>query len=343
MATSDRPEPTIRPRVAMLIPKSGQAQVLTPPTFAQLHQIADVSGGEFEPPELKANLAALLADADVALTGWGTPPLTEAALDAAPRLRLIAHSAGSVKRLIPASVYDRGITVCHASNILADAVCEFTILVILTGLRRVHEMDRALKSGATWRNALPASAGLLSARTVGLVSAGYVGRKVRRLLQAFGPRVLVYDPYLSADEAATLEVEKVSLEALFQQSDIVSIHAPITPETRHQVGARELELLRDGALFINCGRSWTVDQDALLAKLREGKIWAALDVFDEEPLPIDHPFRSLPNTLLTPHRAGHTTDSEHRQGAVIVDEIERFFTGQELHYRISPEAHARMA
>jgi phosphoglycerate dehydrogenase-like enzyme len=302
-----------------------------------------VLGGDLETPDIKANLDSLLADADVALTGWGTPPLTEAALGIATRLRLIAHSAGSVKRLIPASVYDRGITVCHASNILADAVSEYTILVMLLGLRRVHEMDRALKSGAAWRDAFAASAGLLNTRTVGLVSAGYVGRKVHRLLQAFGPRVLFYDPYLSADEATRLGVEKVSLETLFQESEIVSIHAPITPETKHMVGARELALLRDGALFINCGRSWTVDQDALLAKLREGRIWAALDVFDQEPLPIDSPFRSLPNALLTPHRAGHTSDSEHRQGAVIVDEIERFFAGRELQYRISPEAHARMA
>jgi phosphoglycerate dehydrogenase-like enzyme len=343
MATLDRSEHIVRPRVAMLIPRSGQAQVLTAATLAHLHRFADIVGGELEGPELKANLAGLLSDADVALTGWGTPPLTEEALATAPRLRLIAHSAGSVKRLIPASVYGRGITVCHASNILADAVSEFTILVMLLGLRRVHEMDRALKSGSAWREAFPAQAELLNTRTVGLVGAGYAGRKVRRLLQAFGPRVLVYDPYLSTEDAAGLGVESVSLQALFQESEVVSVHAPITPETHHMIGAREFALLRDGALFINCGRSWTVDQAAQLAKLRAGKIWAALDVFDEEPLPIDSPYRSLPNVLLTPHRAGHTSDSEHRQGAVIVAEIERFFTGQELQFRISPEAHARMA
>jgi phosphoglycerate dehydrogenase-like enzyme len=343
MATPDHQEQTARPRVAMLIPKSGQSQVLTPASMAHLHQFADIIGGDLEGPELKTNLDSLLADADVALTGWGAPVLTEAALSKATRLRLIAHSAGSVKRLIPASVYERGITVCHASNIIAEAVSEYTILVMLLGLRRVHEMDRALKGGAAWRDAFAAQAGLLSARTVGLVSAGYVGRKVRRLLQPFGPRVLFYDPYLSAEDATRLDVTSVSLATLFEESEIVSVHAPITPETKHMIGARELALLRDGALFINCGRSWTIDQDALLAKLREGKIWAALDVFDEEPLPIDSPFRSLPNALLTPHRAGHTSDSEHRQGAVIVDEIERFFTGQELQYRISPEAHARMA
>jgi phosphoglycerate dehydrogenase-like enzyme len=327
----------------MLIPASRQAQVLTPAAIAHLRQFADVVGGDLEAPEIQTNFRSLLADADACLTGWGTPPLPEDTLGSATRLRLIAHAAGSVKRLLPANVFDRDIVVCHVSNVLADAVSEFTVMVMLLGLRRVHEMDRALKNGVVWRDAAPDPTWLLSARTVGLVGAGYVGRKVIRLLQAFGPRLLLHDPYVSADEASKLGVELVSLETLFRESDIVSIHAPITPETHHQVGARELELLRDGALFINCGRSWTVDQAALLAKLREGKVWAALDVFDEEPLPIDHPFRHLPNAFLTPHQAGHTEDSNHQLGTSIVDEIERFFAGGELRYRISPEKYALLA
>jgi len=327
----------------MLIPASRQAQVLTPAATAHLRRIADVVGGDLEAPDIQKNFNSLLADADVALTGWGTPPLTDAALDAAPRLRLIAHTAGSVKHLLPARVFDRDIVVCHASNILADAVSEFTVLVILLGLRRVHEMDHALKNGVAWNDAAPQSTWLLGARTVGLVSAGYSGRKVIHLLRAFGPRLLLHDPYLSTAAATDLGVELVSLETLFRESDVISVHAPITPETRHLIGKRELDLLRDGALFINNARAWVVDQAALLAKLREGRVWAALDVFDEEPLPIDHPFRALPNAFLTPHRAGHTLDSEHRQGVVIVEEIERYFAGRDLIYRISPEAYALMA
>src|SRR5215831_15075493 len=320
----------------MLIPATRQGDVLTSAALDQLRAFADVVGGDQEAREIAANLAELLGDADAALTGWGTPSLTEEALAAAPSLQLIAHTAGSVKRLVPTSALARGIVVCHAANVIADAVAEFSILAILLGLRRVHEMDRALKAGAAWRDAAPASQWQLAARTVGLVGMGYVGRKVARLLRAFGSQLLVYDPYLRADDAAVLGVESVALDDVFRGGEVVSIHAPITPETRHLVGARQLGLLRDGAIFVNCARSWIVDQQALLATLQTGRIWAALDVFDEEPLPLDSPFRALPNVLLTPHEAGRTVDTYHQQGSAIVAEIERFFSGGELRYRIAP-------
>lgn len=335
--------PKRRPRVAMLIPASRQGEVLTPATLAHLRDVAEVIGGDQEAAEISGGLAALLADAEICLTGWGTPPLTEEALAGAAKLRLIAHTAGSVKRLVPPSVFDRDVAVCHAANVIADAVAEYTILATLTGLRRIHEMDRALKAGAAWREAVTAPQRQLAKRTVGLVGMGYVGRKVARLLQAFGPRVLVYDPYLSADDAARLGVEPVSLDDLFKASEVVSVHAPTTPATRHLVGAPQFDLLRDGAIFINCARSWVVDQDALLNTVGTGRVWAALDVFDQEPLPADSPFRALPNVLLSPHQAGHTIDTNHEQGSAMIAEIERFASGEPLSYRISPENFALMA
>lgn len=337
--------PNTRPRVAMLIPTSRQEQVLTPATLARLRDVAEVIGGDQEAAAIAASLPELLARADAALTGWGTPPLTEAALAEAKSLRLIAHAAGSVKRLVPPSALDRGIVVCHAASIIADAVAEYTILAILLGLRRVHEMDRAMKAGASvsWRDAERASQYQLAARTVGIVGMGYVGRKVARLLRAFGPRLLAADPYLRPGDAAALGVEAVPLDTLFEESEIVSIHAPPIPETRRLVGARQLDRLRGGAIFVNCARSWVVDQDALLATLQTGRVWAALDVFDQEPLPGDSPFRALPNVLLTPHQAGHTIDTNRQQGAAIVEEIDRFFRGDPLRYRISPESFALMA
>jgi len=333
-----------RPRVALLIPTARQPEVLTAAALAHLHEIAEVRAIDGDGALLAQHLPALLAEADACLTGWGTPPIGDEVLASAASLRLVAHCAGSVKRLIPSSIFAREITVCHAANIIADAVAEFTLLSILLGLRRVDELDRAMKAGVEWREA---AAGfeprLLGARTVGLVGMGYVGRKVARLVKAFGSRILVYDPYLRPDDAAALGVESASLDLVFRESEIVSVHAPITPETHHMIGARELGLLRDGALFINCSRSWVVDQDALLDTLRAGRVWAALDVFDAEPLPVESPFRRLDNVVVTPHQAGRTQDTYLRQGLAMIEEIERFFGGEELRYRISPEAFALMA
>jgi phosphoglycerate dehydrogenase-like enzyme len=328
----------------MLIPTKRQPDMLTPEAQAQLRRFADVREVEGDSVAVSAHLGELLAGADACLTGWGTPQLPDGAIEGAPSLRLIAHCAGSVKYLISPATFARGIVVCHAASLIADSVAEYTVLAMLMGLRRLHELSLALTARKLWRETLDSfSARQLGSCTVGLVGMGYVGRKVARLVKPFGSRILVYDPYLRPDDAANLGVESVALEALFQQSEVVSIHLPVTPETRHLIGARELGHLRNEAVFVNCSRSWVVDQAALLDKLRTGHIWAALDVFDNEPLPADSPFRDLPNVILTPHQAGHTVDSARRLGLAMVEEIDRFFRGEELRYRISPESFAQMA
>jgi phosphoglycerate dehydrogenase-like enzyme len=275
--------------------------------------------------EIAADLPELLLDADVAITGWGAPPIPVELFG--PRLRLVAHAAGSVKRLLPEEVVQRGVAVSHAAHVIADAVCEFTLTLILVGLRRPHEMGAALASGVPWREAAYQGARTLAGRPVGVVGAGYVGRRVIKLLEAFGADLSVYDPYAR-------DIPTVALDDLFRRSEVVTLHAPITPDTRHLVAAQHLGLLRDGGLFVNVARSWLVDQDALLAELRRGRIWAALDVFDEEP---------LPNALITPHQAGYTRDTYMRQGLEMVEEVERFLKGEPLQHRIPPERYGLMA
>ncbi len=162
------------------------------------------------------------------------------------------------------------------------------------------------------------------------------------LLEPFQVRILVYDPYLPDERAAALGVERASLETVLR-ADVVSNHAPITPETRHMLGARELSLIRPGAVFVNTARAWAIDQAALLRELQTGRFWAALDVFEPEPLPEDSPFRGLDNAFLTPHRAGQTAETYLRQGAAMVDEVVRFLSGQTLRYQVRKEQYAIMA
>ena len=334
-------EPRARPVVALLVPAERQARVFTREALDRLRAIAEVRGGD-DRATLVQRLPELLSDADACITGWYTPSITSGALASAPRLRLIAHTGGSVKSLIPPEAYDRGVAVSHVAVLIADAVAEATILSILLGLRRYHEMDRRLKAGAEARS-VGYDGRLLGALTVGLVGAGYVGRKVVPLLRAFGARVLLYDPYLPDQDAAALGVEKVPLRELMASSDVVSLHAPPTDETRRMIGRAELDLLRDGAVFVNSADPWLVDENALLETLRTGRIWAALDRFDPEPLALDSPYRPLENVLVTPHVAGATVDTLRRQGAAAVDEVERFFAGEALRYRVPSERLALMA
>jgi phosphoglycerate dehydrogenase-like enzyme len=327
-------ERTEKPRIALLVPPAQLSRMFTEEALARLSRLGQVVRGDGTSGEIAADLPELLMNADVAVTGWGAPPIPAELFG--PRLKLVAHAAGSVKRLVPQEVVDRGVQVSHAANVIADAVCEYALTLILMGLRRPHEMNTKIQSGTPWRQAAFSEAHTLAGRTVGVVGAGYVGRKVLRLLEALGAQTLVFDPY--AKDIAT-----VGLDELFERSEIVTLHAPITPETKHMVKAQHFAKLRDGALFVNVARSWLLDEDALLKELRTGRFWAALDVFDQEPLPSDSPFIGLSNVLVTPHQAGHTVDTQARQGAAMVDEVERFLRGEPLKHHIKPEAFSLMA
>jgi phosphoglycerate dehydrogenase-like enzyme len=281
---------------------------------------------------------------DVVVTGWGAPKFDNDVLNAAKRLRLIAHTAGSIKAMLPPPVFAHDIAVTHAAVAIAPAVAEMTLALIMTSLRNIPKLDQVMKKGGAWADgvALGMSQELVGNR-VGVIGAGYTGRCVIKLLKALDVDVWVYDPYLTAQRAAELAVYIAPLDDLLARCPIVTMQAPPTAETRHMIGARELALLQDGALFINTARSHLVDQDALLAVLRTGRIRAALDVYDQEPLPLDHPFRQLDNVLLTPHVAGASVQARLRQGQTIVEEIQRFIAGEPLRYGVTAEMLETMA
>jgi phosphoglycerate dehydrogenase-like enzyme len=333
----DRPgDGAARPAVAVLLPAAMRRQILSPAAERQLASFARVVEPA-GPAVAERELPELLAGAVACLTGWGTPPLADELLLGCPELRLVAHTAGSIRRLVPPAALERGLRVSHAAAIIADAVAELVVAQALLCLRRLHEIDRAMRAGDAWaaiREAYPGR--LLGDRTVGVVGAGRTGRAVIQLLRAFGCRLLAYDPHLTPDEAARLGVAAVGLDELCAAADVVTLHAPVLPETRGMIGRAQLARLREGAVFINAARASLVDEGALLAELRAGRIVAALDVFGAEPLPPDSPFRALPNVILSPHTAGHTLDTHLRQGQAMVEEVGRLLRGEPLRYEVTP-------
>ncbi len=331
-----------RPLVTVLIPERWLQRVLSAEATAQLAALAEVRWPA-GPYPLAGELPALLSGAAVCLTGWGTPRLTEELLAGLPELKLVAHTAGSVRFLLPADILERGVRVSHSAAVMAEAVAEHVVAQALLSLQRQHEMDARMRRGEWYgiRESMPRR--LLGARVVGIWGAGRVGREVIRLLRAFGCTILVADPYLDPGAAEGLGAELVSLKELFLRADVVSLHAPLLPETRGVIGAELLTGLRDGAILINAGRGALLDEAALLRELSSGRISAALDVFAEEPLPHDNPFRRLPNVVLSPHVAGHSEETHHGQGQAMVDEVGRFLRGEPLRYEVSPELLAVMA
>jgi phosphoglycerate dehydrogenase-like enzyme len=325
-----------KPTIAVLLPEKTRRQVLDGLSEQSLQRVGTVRWPEPGRTIDDRSLPSLLGDAEIAITGWGTPSLSSALLAQHPKLKFVAHTAGSIRRLVPLDTIGESIRLSHAAALIADAVAEFVVAEALLMLRRLHELDAGLRGDAAWlelREGTPS--GLLGARTVGVIGAGYVGRAVIQLLKGFGCRVLVADPMLTVQRAVALGVESRELPALLAESDIVSLHAPVLPETRGMIGEAEFARLRDGALFINTARAALVDEPALLRELESGRISACIDVFGEEPLPGDSPFRRLPNALISPHAAGHSADTHKAQGHAMIEEVGRFIAGDALRFEVS--------
>jgi phosphoglycerate dehydrogenase-like enzyme len=274
-------------------------------------------------------VADLLAQVEVIVGHWGCPLLDEAMLAATPGLGLYAHAAGTVKATVTDGIWERGVVVTSGANANAEPVAEFTLAAILFAnkdifwSRDVHRQPDLASS----RPKADMAIGNWD-KTVGIVGASLIGRRLIQLLKPFPAlRVAVYDPYLGTDEARALGVEKMELDELCAASDVLSVHAPALPSTLGLIGRSQLAALRTGATLINTARGPLVDHDALIDELDAGRLYAVLDVTDPEPLPADSALRTLPNVFLTPHQAGSQGTELRRMAETAAEEVRRYAAG----------------
>ncbi|MFD8208213.1 hydroxyacid dehydrogenase [Streptomyces sp. NPDC059695] len=317
-----------RPTVLLAMGPGIDGRLLTDAHRTRLAGLADTD------PHLVAHdltgpdprVAAALAEAEVLLTCWGATPLTAEVLDRAPRLRAVVHAAGSVKHHVTEACWERGLRVTSAAAANALPVAEYTLAAILfagkqvlRSAQRYGELrtDHAwLEESATWGN---------YRRTIGIVGASRIGRRVVDLLRPFDVEILLYDPYVDVPPPG---VELVGLDELCARSTVVSVHAPQLPSTYRMIGAAQLAAMQDGATLVNTARGSLVDETALLPHLVSGRLHAILDVTDPELPPPDSPLYTLPNVLLTPHVAGSLGNELHRMADQALDEVARYGRGE---------------
>ncbi|HUT93573.1 MAG TPA: 2-hydroxyacid dehydrogenase [Thermoguttaceae bacterium] len=254
-------------------------------------------------------------------------PIGRSFLEAAANLRVIGVLRGGTENVDVRTATDRGITILNTPGRNARAVAECAMGMILSEIRNIARSHACLRGG-DWRRTFPNSDAIpeLYEKTVGLIGYGAVGRLVAGYLDAFGSRILAYDPFVEGDPSpATL----VDLETLLRESDVVSIHARLTDETHHLIGEKELALMKPSAVLVNTARSGLIDEAALVRALSERRIMgAALDVFDTEPLPPDHPLVELDNVTITPHLAGSTADAFRNSPKRMAEHLTRMFKGE---------------
>ncbi|NOZ20556.1 MAG: hydroxyacid dehydrogenase [Planctomycetes bacterium] len=314
----------MKPRIAVLLPEDDPN--FLPDDRLRLCDFAEVAPHRGKGRPTDDDKIALMSEADGAILGRGAGGLTKEIIEQCAKLRIVGLIGGSVRMIEPEVLLDRGVTVVNTAYAMTDAVAEFNLALILNSLRDIPHMIEEMR-GCGWGQARGEPKNLKE-KVVALIGYGLIARRVRELLKPFHCPVLVVDPYLPADVAERDYVTVVPLDEALAQADVISLHVGLTPETEGMIGEKELKLIQDGALIVNTARGKLLDEDALARELKTGRIFASLNVFAREPLPMDSPLRGAPNVILTPHGAGKTVDTWRIQSEMIVDDMRRFFSGE---------------
>ncbi|SDK85742.1 Phosphoglycerate dehydrogenase [Lentzea albidocapillata subsp. violacea] len=270
-----------------------------------------------------------LADVEVLITSWGCPPIDSGVLAAAPNLRAALHAAGSVRGHVGDAVFDRGVLVTTAAHVNAEPVAQYAVAAILWAFKKVPFLAadaRRFREDWSYRELRGELSGL--DRTIVLVGFSRVGRRVVDLVRRLDlGRVLVVDPVVDPELVRAAGAELVPLAEALPQADVLSLHAPALPETRHLIGAAELAVLPDHATLLNTARGSLVNTAALEEACAKGRLHAVLDVTEPEPLPASSPLYDLPNVVITPHVAGSLGSETRLMAAAALDELERYVVG----------------
>jgi D-3-phosphoglycerate dehydrogenase len=282
----------------------------------------------------------IVRDVEIIVTHSG--PITHKIVDAAPRLKIVGAARGGPVNINWEACTKRGIPVLYAPGRNSGAVAEFTVGMMLAQSRSITRCHMSMMNERRWRGDLythDVVGNELNSSIVGLIGSGAIGGKVAQIVQGFGARVLVYDPYVSAAQIREMDCEPVDLDTLLQQSDYVSLHPRLTKETEGMIGEREIGLMKKSAYLINTARGELVQHDALYRALAEKRIaGAALDMCESEPLPDNSPAYSLDNITITSHLGGASIQAAEIGARVLCEGIHDYLVnGAAPIYCVNPE------
>lgn len=322
---------TLKPLVAVTrpIPEAG---------LALLRDHCEIRQWEHELPPSPEELDTLLQGVDGALTLL-TDRIDGPLLDRHPSLRVVSNFAVGYDNVDVDAATKHGVAVCNTPGVLTETTAEMSFALLMAAARRIPEGADYVRDGKwkTWGPLLLLGRNVHGA-TLGIVGFGRIGSQVARMATGFDMRILAWDRSPETKDTEGLDVEFVDLDTLLEESDFVSLHVALAPETYHLIGEREFGLMKKTAILINAARGPVVDTDALVAALRDGEIFAAgLDVTDPEPLPADHPLVSLPNCTVVPHIASATVATRDDMATLAARNLLAVLTGERPDHIINPD------
>jgi phosphoglycerate dehydrogenase-like enzyme len=329
-------------KTAFMAPPQNRELVFSPQMLAEVERLSGGSLTWIDPENLNDH-AAELAAVEVLFGTWGMPKMDSSFLAKTPKLKALFYAAGSVKSFVTPQVFERGIVVCAAAAANAIPVAEFSFAAVIMSLKQVWRMHREMPQTRSFAQPVETMAGVYQS-TVGIVSLGVIAQKLAQFLRTIDVRVLAYDPFIDPEIAAGLGMELCSLERIFEESDVVSLHTPWLPETENMINRPLLQRMKPHATLINTARGKIIREVDLYQVLGERPdLTAVLDVTHPEPPLPNSPLWSLPNVFLTPHIAGSIGRECWRMGDYMLHEFRRYRTSKPLLHSISQEQLARMA
>lgn len=329
-------------KAVFLVGEKLKNNLFDPMDIAEMKKHFDVDDNPSGEDPAQQNIRERIAGADIVITSWGTPNLDQDALEGSD-VKLVVHAAGSVKPVVSDALWDQGIKVSSAACALGIGVAETALGFTILSLKDIPFLSRYTAQG-NWRDTVEERVREVFRVKIGIVSGGHVGRHYAKLLQAFDVDAMMYDPYLSAEQMASLGVRKVEMDELLSTSDVISLHAPSIDATHHMISAEALTKMKKNAILINTARGSLIDEKALYIHMAAGNLlYACIDVTDPEPPAPDHPLRSLSNVIMTPHIAGLCTNGQRRIGAHALQEMLAFQNGTALKGEVTREMIAFMA
>ena len=300
------------------------------------HTEMEVWPGELPPP--REELLRKVGEID-GLLALLTDRVDAALLDAAPRLRIVSNYAVGFDNVDVAAATARSVLVTNTPDVLTETTADFAMTLMLAGARRIVEAEKYVKAGQwqTWGPETLLGQDIYGA-TLGLIGLGRIGQAVVRRASGFGMRMLYHGHRRHPDLEAAYNLVRVPLDQLLAESDIISLHCPLTEETRHMIDREALERCKPNAILVNTARGPVVDTEALVEVLRRKPMVAALDVTDPEPLPADHPLLDLPNVLVVPHIASATVQTRLRMARMAVENLVAALRGERPRFLVNPTA-----
>lgn len=309
--------------------------------ISQLEEIGEVIWNESNTTHFtKQEICEKIQDVDMIVTGWGSPILDEEVMNHAHKLKMVAHTGGSVRPYVSDAVYEKGITVISGNEVFAQSVAESVIAYSLASLRDIPRYAGDLKKGI-WPTGYY-NKGLLD-RSVGIVGYGMISKMVVQMLKPFNVKIKVFSRHIAQEELDKHQMQKADLPEIFSTCDIVSIHSGMTKENYHLITEELLRMMPEGALLVNTARGAVIDEPALCRVLAEGKINAVLDVYEVEPLPQGHPLMELDNAILMPHMGGPTVDRRLVVVQALITDMKRYMQGEPLRCEIDQAYAGKMS